>query len=586
MSLVSRTTVPLHFGSADAPLFGWYHPPRVPARRCGVVLCNPIGDDYVRAHRALRHLAERLQRCGFPVLRFDFHGTGDSAGDERDPARVRTWVGDIGRAIDELRALSGAGEICLAGLRLGATLAMVAAAERGGVDSLVLWSPYGDGRAYVDETTRLHKMHKMLEPHSFALEPTDWQPGGAEALGFLLTPDTIADLGQIDLLKVGRPAQRALVVGSGNLAGSAGDDPLMAHLGRLGVETDARHLPGQKFLISVPHQATLPDAILDVIVDWISGRHLEVVPAAVRVASVRSEPTTFPEEPLTFGEGRGLFGILTRPPTVSIDAAAARPAIVLLSAGTVHRIGPHRLYVTLARRWARLGFHVFRVDLSGIGDSRAADGCEENLCYPKSGVADVQEAMAALETVVGVRRFVLAGLCSGGDLTFQTALRDPRVVGAVIINPRTFCVNDLELVETYKRARNQVEALGQPGQLARILRGEVDVEHLVGTLLANVRSIWERRRIAPPSGGLRADVPGCLRLLAEGGVDTLLVASGRDPGVEYVDRHFARGMRALGGLRNFRRADFPGTDHTFTSLFAQELVSNTISDHFAHRYLS
>src|SRR6185312_15536152 len=165
MSPLARLCLPIVFGSADDPLFGWFPAPRAPARRAGVVICNPIGDDYVRAHRALRHLAERLQRAGFAVLRFDFGGTGDS-------------VGDVGRAIDELRARSGVEEVCVAGLRLGATLAAVAAAERGDVAAVVLWSAYLDGRSYVDETTRLHKMHKMLEPRSFAAEPPDWEPGG------------------------------------------------------------------------------------------------------------------------------------------------------------------------------------------------------------------------------------------------------------------------------------------------------------------------------------------------------------------------------------------------------------------------
>ncbi|HEY5089012.1 MAG TPA: alpha/beta hydrolase, partial [Polyangia bacterium] len=88
-----------------------------------MILCNPIGDDLIRAHRAFRHLAEALANSGFPVLRFDFDGTGDSAGDERDPDRVATWRADIKRAAAELRARSGVQALALVGLKLGATLA-------------------------------------------------------------------------------------------------------------------------------------------------------------------------------------------------------------------------------------------------------------------------------------------------------------------------------------------------------------------------------------------------------------------------------------------------------------------------------
>ena len=134
--------------------------------------------------------------------------------------------------------------------------------------------------------------------------------------------------------------------------------------------------------------------------------------------------------------------------TGRLTAARPLPPIILASAGTVHRIGPHRLYVALARRWAALGFHVLRLDLSGIGDSPAADDGVENVTYPRDGFLDLGEAMDWLADAASAERFIVAGLCSGGDFAFQMGLRDPRVAGAVILNPRTFCVNDLAQVET------------------------------------------------------------------------------------------------------------------------------------------
>ena len=566
MNAPARQCLPIHFGSADEPLFGWFHAPRAPARRAGVVICNPIGDDYVRAHRALRHLAERLQRAGFAVLRFDFGGTGDSSGDERGIERVRGWIGDVGRAVDELRARAGVDEICVAGLRLGATLAAVAAAERGDVAAVALWSAYLDGRSYVEETTRLHKMHKLLEPRSFAAEPRDWQPGGAEALGFLLTPATVAALATVDLRALPRPAPRALVVAAGSAAAQA---ELAERLSFVGAETTYERVPSDRFLIMVPHEAPLPTAALDAIVGWVAERWPLRATRPLRKAAPPPLRATN-EAPLSFGDDGRLFGILTRPES----RAPERPAIVLLPAGTVHRIGPHRLYVTLARRWARLGFTILRMDLSGIGDSIAAAGTVENLCYPESAIAEVRAAMSALERAGVARRFILAGLCSGGDLTFQAALADSRVAGALIMNPRTFCVNDLQLVETEQRARDHLASLRLRPPLRQLLRGET-----LGALVTNVRRLVRSR-----STRLIDDVPARLRELADRGVDTLLVKSDHDPGVEFVDRHFARQMRALDGLPRFRRADLAGTDHTFTSLFAQELLAAALTDHLAQSW--
>src|SRR5215470_155948 len=129
---------PIYFGDAHTRLFGWIHRPTRQVRTTAVLLCNPLGDDIVRAHRSLRHLAEDLCSAGFPVLRFDFHGTGDSAGSERDPGRVAAWRRDVGTAIDELRARTGADEVAIVGLRLGGTIAADVASQRSDVASVVL----------------------------------------------------------------------------------------------------------------------------------------------------------------------------------------------------------------------------------------------------------------------------------------------------------------------------------------------------------------------------------------------------------------------------------------------------------------
>ena len=73
---------PFYFGTSSKPLFGCYHVPQSALRRdCGVLFCAPMGSEYVRFHRAYRQLADRLAKAGFPVLRFDFYGCGDSSGD-------------------------------------------------------------------------------------------------------------------------------------------------------------------------------------------------------------------------------------------------------------------------------------------------------------------------------------------------------------------------------------------------------------------------------------------------------------------------------------------------------------------------
>jgi uncharacterized protein len=156
-----RTMLPCFFGMPARQLFGVYEGPPAdsPAAR-GVVLCYPYGRDYVAAYRAFGVLAARLAGVGFHVLRFDHCGTGDSWG-EPDDASIRQRIDDILTAVDWLRASYGAAGVSLVGLRLGASLATLAAAECGRVERLVLWEPVIDGRAEVADMVARH--HAWLD---------------------------------------------------------------------------------------------------------------------------------------------------------------------------------------------------------------------------------------------------------------------------------------------------------------------------------------------------------------------------------------------------------------------------------------
>ncbi len=140
---------PLYFGTSQRPLFGVYHPPRSrTVRPVGIVLCYPMGQEYMRAHRAFRQLANLLSKAGFHVLRFDYSCTGDSGGDT-EAADVARWVDDLGIAIDELKDTAGVTRVSLVGLRVGGAIAALSRESRLDVDRIVLWDPIVDGAAYV-----------------------------------------------------------------------------------------------------------------------------------------------------------------------------------------------------------------------------------------------------------------------------------------------------------------------------------------------------------------------------------------------------------------------------------------------------
>jgi alpha/beta superfamily hydrolase len=193
---------PFFFGTSERRLFGLYTPghAREAAPRA-VVLCYPWGQEYLRSHRSMRHLATLLNRRGVHVLRFDYFGTGDSAGEsgEGEPAG---WESDIETAVEELKDTAGVSAVGLVGLRLGATLAAAVAARRHDIDTLVLWDPIVTGDEYLQEIARLSGEGSPGTPAP-----------SREIHGFVLTDRLERSLRSIDLLAhLPTPPRRTLAV--------------------------------------------------------------------------------------------------------------------------------------------------------------------------------------------------------------------------------------------------------------------------------------------------------------------------------------------------------------------------------------
>lgn len=125
-----------------------------------------------------------------------------------------------------------------------------------------------------------------------------------------------------------------------------------------------------------------------------------------------------------FGPGRALTGIVSLPPGQDRPSG---PVVVFLSAGLLHRVGPFRLYIAMARDLAAAGISSLRFDLSGIGDSGPSALAAS---IEARTLADVRAAFDYLGAQHGSDQFVVGGLCSGADDAFRTALADERVVGS------------------------------------------------------------------------------------------------------------------------------------------------------------
>ncbi len=587
---------PIFFGSRASEghaLFGWYHPP-IAKKGSGraVVLCPPLGYEGICAFPALRMFAERLSQAGFAVLRFDYDGTGDSGGVDSDPGRVRAWIDSVSDAVSEVRALSGASEVCLFGVRMGATLALVAASERGDVDRLVLWNPCPTGRAYVREM----RAFRIFAEQSGELASRPRAEGDAsdESGGFLLTKDTLESLKSLDPAKLTkRAAPSILILGRDDVPN---DDKLARALESLGASTTYRQLPGYAEMMVAPHKSAFPEAIYTTLLDSLSSP-LDVPVPVPALVSPTAHPTGLVapgvrEEPLRFGPKKTLFGILTEP--VDESVARGKPLFIFSNTAGNYRIGPNRMYVEMGRKLAALGFRSVRMDVSGIGDSVIWEEEALNHPYADQPTDDVRVLMRHLEKLGRADRFGVAGLCSGAFVAYHAALADPAVTSAVLINPQTFTweegmsldVNPLtrrDASEYYKRRLFAKDAW------MKMLRGGVNPRHAFeavrGRVVDAARSQIARAKAKLPGGASRgSEVARAFDALGTRGVDVLVVFASNDPGIDNLNEKVGASMSALAKRSSFTIATIEGPDHSFTPLWSQVELDRVLVAHLTRQF--
>jgi pimeloyl-ACP methyl ester carboxylesterase len=97
-------------------------------RGVGVVIVPPIGRERQRVLREMTTLGRDIAAAGFPVIRFDYRGEGESGGDFR-MSTVSSRVADTAAAAAELRRRTGVSRLAVVGLHFGAVVAALAARQ-------------------------------------------------------------------------------------------------------------------------------------------------------------------------------------------------------------------------------------------------------------------------------------------------------------------------------------------------------------------------------------------------------------------------------------------------------------------------
>lgn len=279
-----------------------------------------------------------------------------------------------------------------------------------------------------------------------------------------------------------------------------------------------------------------------------------------------------------FGPEGNLVGIFTEARESAPEATktSRKNALIFLNAGVLHRVGPHRLHVALARRYAARGMPSFRLDVGGIGDSRALN---PNMSFRESAIADVCAAMDEVRDLTGIDRFVLFGLCSGADNALATALVDERVAGIIMLDPYAY-------ITPKSRARKLAARVRQAGDAKSVVKwGAGVVTRRLRDKLASLASAeddetssgdyagetQQGRRLPPAS-----EYGEQLASLAQRGTRVLAVYTGSlDERYNHPDQLFEVFPKLRGKVD---RSYFPEANHMFTELAAQRELASTVDD--------
>lgn len=148
-----------YFGTESHRLYGVVHEVGAHAQT-GLVFCPPFAEEMVTTYARFATWSKQLEAEGVPVVRFHPLGTGESGGSFRD-FTLTSAVIDAGSAAELARQRLKTARLGYFGLRLGGTIAMLAACRQP-IDLLVLWSPVTNISQYMRELFRGQLAKEMV----------------------------------------------------------------------------------------------------------------------------------------------------------------------------------------------------------------------------------------------------------------------------------------------------------------------------------------------------------------------------------------------------------------------------------------
>lgn len=578
----------------EGGLFGHLHVPEDGhGRGPAVLVCGTFGYEDMSSHRSLRMLARQLAEQGSVCLHFDQVGVGDSADvlmpdahDSSEPVGgMAAWPVAIGQAIDHLKQVTGATQVVVVGLRMGATMTCLAASGRDDIQALVALSPVLRGKAFVREA-------KVLGQATLARTGMS-QPDASDGLefgGYSLSSDDVRCLQSIDLTRGALPGvPQVLLLERDDMA----PDSAWAERWReSGAAVEQVVLPGYQAMMQVPHLSVPPHEILDHVAAWVGDLTVSHAAAPVAVHALRHR-LLVPHQSVieTAGWLQGvspLSVIVSTPACLAAQGAKARPAVLMINTGGERRIGTNRMYTRWSRTWADRGWTAMRMDLSGLGHSPARQGHPHGI-HLRHAKEDIRVAVEHLRQAHGATQVHLIGLCSGAFHALHSVFEGQALDSVTAINQMVYFWQENMPIEgeqseavTVAITQGMKTSLLDPWRWLKLFKGQVNVSLILRALLRRMRQhaaltvrAWARSLGLPLAHDLHSE----LLRAAHRGVHMHLVFAAGESGLTMARAHAPKALEKLTGHGHLQLSVMQNADHTFTSSESQKRLFQVVDAH-------
>jgi pimeloyl-ACP methyl ester carboxylesterase len=419
----------------------------------------------------------------------------------------------------------------------------------------------------------------------------------SEFSGYRLAAPTLAALVEIDLAALPAPASEMLIIDADHHAASKGwAEALAAQQPRVTYLT----LPGLVgMLITAPHFAQVPREMVGAVNDWLhrsmDRRKTQSDPLTLRTFDSDAATSgmqllqgpdaaaeaTLTERPVFFTTDAVLFGIVTEPRAGELR----RRAVILLNPGADCHIGANRMHVSLARRWARRGYIVLRMDLAGLGDSGKRPGQPDNEVFSPAALDDVRAAIEFIRRRYGVTDITLGGLCSGAYHSLRAAVAGLQVHRILLINPENYfwqdgmTLGDLQLADVLRNPSVYRMRVRSAAAWGRLFSGDVNVWRVMKVFIHRVslavesvlRDLARRVRIHLPR-----DLGWELEDLAARGVRVVFIFARGEPGMDLLKLQAGSTVKRLREHCSVHVID--NSDHTFTGSDRRAALESVLSN--------